>query len=204
MEMTDECTRRCARSRACGLDAAGEERGDQQALRGFALDHSQLRVLAGCPCIHIVDQGDVASIGVPGFGAGLVANGLPVPTPPAVFLVIPIGRSLALEPGFDLHRIHDVGDDAMSYSANYAARLNVALGTGWYVAAGGNVWHIHESGNDPVVTVGANVAGGYRFRFAGPLGGRVELNYTMFPRNDDLDQASNTLALLVGLVMPLK
>jgi hypothetical protein len=97
-----------------------------------------------------------------------------------------------------------VGVGATAYSGNYAARLNYAFGPGWYAAAGPNVWHVVETGSPAVAIVGASLAWGYRFRLTGALGGRVELNYTSFPRNDQLDQASNTLGLMLGALLPLR
>jgi len=163
-----------------------------------------LGIAGGYAGVHIVDQGDVAALAFPGFGAGLVTTGLPAPMPPTLFVIIPIARNLALEPGFDLHRIQDVGAGETSYSANYAARLNYAFGAGWYAAAGANLWHFVETGNPAVTVLGAGVAWGYQFRMTGALGGRVEINYTMFPHNDQLGQASNTLGLMLGATMPLR
>ena len=183
---------------------AGSARPAARAARRAGHWRAALGIAGGYASAHFVDAGDVAAIAFPGFGAGLVTNGLPAPTPPTLFAILPLGPRLALELGFDVQRIQDVGVGETSYSGNYAERLNYAVSPNWYAAIGSNLWHFVETGNPGTSVLGASVAWGYQFGLTGGLGGRVEINYTMFPHNDQLDQASNTLGLMVGAMMPLR
>jgi hypothetical protein len=76
---------------------------------------------------------------------------------------------------------------------------------GWYGAAGGNLHYIKATGLSGVTRTGFNLAWGYRFHLTGPLGGRMEANYTMFGAKSSVAIAPvNTLGLMFGVLMPLK
>ena len=161
-----------------------------------------LGIAGGYASVHVVDQGDVSMFALPGFGVGLGVAVFPAPTPATLFAILPIGDRVAVEAGLDMHRIQEGG--TTDYSGLYSARLDYAFRGGWYAAAGPALWHLVSTGSNAITVIGADIAGGYRFHLTGPLGGRVELNYLMFPQNDDLGQASNTLGLMFGATMPLK
>ena len=79
----------------------------------------------------------------------------------------------------------------------------------WYAAAGGNLNYIKATtgtyGKESGTVVGLNLAWGLRYHVSGDLGGRVELNYTMYGKNKDLPvPPQNITSVLVGLTMPLK
>src|SRR2546427_5398837 len=55
--------------------------------------------------------------------------------PPTLFAIFPIGKRLAVEPGFDLHRLQQAGPGSLtSTTSNIAARLDYAIHGGWYAA----------------------------------------------------------------------
>lgn len=163
-----------------------------------------LGVSAGYASIHAVGGGDVSAIAFPGYGAGL-GNivGTEITLPPTLFAILPIGKKIAIEPGVDLHRTQESG--TTSFLGNLSGRLNYAVHGGWYGAAGVNLNYAKQSGASAATRTGANVAWGYRFPFWGTLGGRVELNYTMYKPNTDLaTPATNIVGLMFGTTMSLK
>jgi len=163
----------------------------------------QIGFSAGYANIHpIGGGGDITALAFPSFGAGLGALTPGLTTPPTIFAIFPIGNKIAIEPGVDIHRTQSSG--TTTFSGNLSARLNYAVHGGWYAAAGGNLNYIKVTGVDGATVTGANVAWGYRFPFWGSLGGRVELNYTMFGDNADVGlPPTNTVGLMFGVLVPL-
>lgn len=165
-------------------------------------------VAGGYASTHFVGQFDVASLTAPGLGGNFATFGAVIPGPATLFATFPIGTKLAFEPGLDLSRAQEGG--LTIFSGNFGARLNYAVAGGWYAATGGNLLYLTGSGvEDTYLTksisvLGAQLAWGYRFPLTTGLGGRFEVSYTMFPQNDDLGQASNTLGFMFGVTMPLK
>jgi len=159
---------------------------------------------SGYANVHAVGGGDVTVLAFPGFGAGLATVLGPALTlPPTMFAILPIGNKIAIEPGVDVHRVQSSGTTA--FLGNLSARLDYALHGGWYAAAGGNLNYVKSTGTSAATRTGANVGLGYRFPFWGPLGGRVELNYTMFGRNTKLATGpTNTVGLMFGALVPLR
>jgi hypothetical protein len=127
-----------------------------------------------------------------------------------MFVIIPIGDKIALEPGLDIHRFQATtgpGITITDFSGNLSARLNYAVHGGWYGALGGNLHYIKSSGTDAVTRTGLNLAWGYRFALTGPLGGRMEANYTMFGAKSSATPAIaplNTLGLMFAVLVPVK
>ena len=118
-------------------------------------------------------------------------------------LVVVPPSGIAIEPGVDVHRVQSSGTTA--FLGNLSARLDYALHGGWYAAAGGNLNYVKTTGTSAATRTGANVGLGYRFPFWGPLGGRVELNYTMFGKNTKLATGpTNTVGLMFGALVPLR
>jgi hypothetical protein len=163
----------------------------------------QIGFSAGYANIHPVGGGgDITALAFPTFGAGLSALQPGLTTPPTLFVILPVGHKIAIEPGVDIHRTQSSG--TTTFSGNFSARLNYAVHGGWYAAAGGNLNYIKVTGVDAATVSGANVAWGYRFPFWGSLGGRVELNYTMFGDNADVGlPPTNTVGLMFGVLVPL-
>ncbi|MGH7699514.1 MAG: hypothetical protein ACREMJ_03205 [Gemmatimonadales bacterium] len=165
-----------------------------------------LGVAGGYITTHFVgDGGDLSGLALPGIGGSLTSGGFPVTQPPTLFVILPIGRKIAVEPGLDLHRVQEAALGETRFSGNLGARLNYAVVGGWYAAAGANLNYIKVTGQDAATMAGATVAWGYRFPLSGSWGGRVEFNYLMMGRNEDLGiEPQNTLGVLFGLTMPLR
>jgi len=161
-------------------------------------------VNAGYSRVHIVGGGgDATFLSAPGIGGSLAALATPIPGPTTLFAILPIGRKTALEPGLDITSIDQGGGSNLGVAAGL--RLNYAVSGGWYGAVGGQLAHVNPSGAGPSASVfGGVLAWGYRFHLSGAFGGRVEMNYLTFPKNDDLGVATNTFSILFGATMPLK
>jgi hypothetical protein len=170
----------------------------------------QLGVAGGYVNIHQVGAGDITALALPSYGGGLGSLlGTPEAVlPPTMFLIIPIGDKIALEPGLDIHRFQaTTGPGITDFSGNLSGRLNYAVHGGWYGALGGNLHYIKSSGTDAVTRTGLNLAWGYRFALTGPLGGRMEANYTMFGAKSSATPAIaplNTLGLMFAVLVPVK
>lgn len=170
----------------------------------------QLGLSGGYANVHLVGTGGVTVLAFPGYGGALGnALGASIPflraltLPPTVFLIIPVGEKVAIEPAIDIHRFQESGQT--DFSGNISARLDYAVHGGWYAALGGNLQYLKTTGVNAATRTGLNVAWGYRFPLTGALGGRVEMNYTMFGRNTDLAlDPTNTFGLMFGATMPLR
>jgi hypothetical protein len=182
--------------------ATTPSRGSRSANRAWT---TQLGLSAGYANMHPVGGagGDITALAFPGFGGALGAFGSPEYTlPPTLFLIFPIGEKFALEPGLDLHRQQSAGSTA--FAGNVSARLNYALHNRWYVGLGGSLNYL-KGGSQSASRTGLNTAVGYRFPFTQALGGRIELNYTMWGKNTDLAiPPVNVLGLMFGVAVPLK
>lgn len=171
---------------------------------------AQLGIAGGYANVHLIGTGSVTALAFPGYGAafantlGALVPGFGAVTfPPTVFAIIPIADKVAIEPGLDMHRVQ--GSGQTNFSGNFSARVDYAVHGGWYGGLGGNLQYFQSTGVNAATRTGLNVGWGYRFLQTGALGGRVELNYTMFARNTDLGlDATNVLGLMLGVTMPLK
>src|SRR5262245_23788814 len=148
---------------------------------------------------------------LPGFGGSvpaLTSAGTFLPQAPTLFAILPVGKRVAFEPGFDLHRFQ--GNGSTVFAANLAARLDYAVVGGWYSALGVHEeWvkatkgSLTDSTKTSVGITGGSVAWGYRFHLAGDLGGRNEL--IAFAKNASAKTpAVNTVSFLFSLTMPIK
>lgn len=164
----------------------------------------QLGLSAGYVNMHPIGGGnDITALAFPSFGGALGAFGSPVYTLPAtLFAIVPIGTKIAIEPGLDIHRQQANGTTV--FAGNFSARLNYAVHNRWYAGLGGNLSYL-KGGGQSASRTGLNTAFGYRFPFTHTLGGRVELNYTMWKKNTDLGiPPVNVMGLMLGLSVPLK
>lgn len=162
-----------------------------------------LGVNAGYSRIHVVGgAADITVLSAPGLGNSLGGLGAYAPAPATMFAILPIGRKTALEPGLDITSA-DLGSGA-NLSVAAALRLDYAVSGGWYGAVGTQVSHVKPSGGTAASIFGGTVAWGYRFHLSGNFGGRVEMNYLTYPKNDDVGVATNTFSILFGATMPLK
>ena len=173
-----------------------------QAARAWT---TQLGISGGYANVHEIGGFDLTAVSLPGYGGGLgSALGAPgIALPPTMFAIIPIGAKIAIEPGLDIHRFQ--GNGTTAFSGNFSARVNYAVRGGWYGALGGNLHYIKSTGVNAVSRTGLNLAWGYRFALTGPLGGRMEANYTMFGAKSSAGLPPvNTLGLMFGVLLPLK
>ena len=163
-----------------------------------------LGVGAGYANVHIVGGPVLSVLALPGYGAGLGSLlTAEITMPPTLFAIIPIANRIAVEPGLDMHRFQTGG--LTGFTANISGRFDYAVHAGWYGALGGNFQYIKSTGVKPGTRTGLNAGWGYRFDLSGPMGGRVEINYTVFDRNRSLALSpANTFGLLFGATMPLK
>jgi hypothetical protein len=157
--------------------------------------------------------GDFAFVFFPSWGVGSYTGASPLasavlPTPSALFAVIPVGGKLAIEPGVDLHRVKRLGQTL--FSTSLSGRVDYAVSGHWYGAAGVSLIHlVARKGffGDPdkgsTGAAGANLAWGYRFRFTNGVGGRLEASYIMIKNNTVFGQATNTMSIMFGGMVPL-
>jgi len=171
---------------------------------------AQLGIAGGYANVHLIGTGSVTALAFPGYGvafANTLGSAVPgfgaVTLPPTVFAIIPVTDKVAIEPGLDIHRIQ--GSGQTNFSGNFSARVDYAVHGRWYAGVGGNLQYFKSTGLNAATRTGLNVGWGYRLSLPGTLGGRVELNYTMFRRNTDLLlDPTNVLGLMIGITMPLK
>lgn len=121
---------------------------------------------------------------------------------PSLFAIVPLLGKLALETGFEAHRTQREGTTL--FDGHLSTRLDVAVYRGGYIAGGGNVRYIEQTGSAGFAFAGASVATGYRFPLAGSLDGRLEVSFTAFKERANFPFAQNALAVLVGVTMPLQ
>jgi len=165
---------------------------------------TQLGVAGGYASVNVIGVGALTALAIPGYGGGLgPVLTSEVTLPPTVFAIIPIGSKIAVEPAIDIHRFQESGQT--DFTGNVSVRLDYAVHGGWYGALGGNLHYIKTTGIDAATRTGLNLGWGYRFPLISALGGRVEMNYTMFGENTALGLApTNTFGLMFGATMPLK
>jgi hypothetical protein len=165
---------------------------------------SSIGVAGGYAEVKLIGGGSLTTLAFPGYGSALGLVFVPEVTfPPTIFMIVPLRGRIALEPAADIHRFQESG--RTSFSGNFSGRINYAIHGGWYGAAGGNLHYLKSTGVPGFARSGANVAAGYRFGLSGALGGRVEMNYTMFAKNVTFGiKPSNTFGLMAGVTVPLK
>ena len=158
-------------------------------------------VAAGYTRAHLSGSGltaDITLFAAPGSAAAAAG----IPAPPTLFVVIPLWRRLALEPGFDVHRAHSNG--TTTFTSTFSTRLNFAVARHWYAGLGPVVQVIKDSTNATLGVSGLGAAWGGRFRLGGDLGGRVELAYATFKERSGSPFTANTVAITFAATMPLK
>jgi hypothetical protein len=160
-------------------------------------------ISGGYASAHLVGRStSVTGIFLPGAGGDLFLAE-PLATAPTMFVIIPMGQKLALEPGLDFHSAAQ--NTTTIKVINVAARLDYAVGNNWYAAAGGHLLDRSPSTGASGTATGADVAWGYRFHLAGAFGGRLEANYSLTGKSSKIPApAVNTLSVTFGALMPLK
>ena len=120
---------------------------------------------------------------------------------PTLFIVMPLRGRLALETAFGGQRTQQQGNT--SFDGQLSTRFDLAIHRGGYLAGGGTIRYIEQTGSSGLAFAGANVAAGYRFPLTGELDGRAEVSFTTFKERRDFPFAQNTLAVLFGVTMAL-
>lgn len=159
-------------------------------------------IVGGYGSAHVIGSGGaISGVFLPGLTNSL---GVTVQGPPTLFAIVPLGGKWAIEPGLDLHHVSPPTGSGTT-TLEIGARIDYAVTSGWYAAAGGQVTDVNPPTGSSGNLTGADVAWGYRFHLAGPTGGRVELNYLMTGKSDKLGiPPINTFSVLFGLTMPLR
>jgi hypothetical protein len=159
-------------------------------------------ISGGYASAHLVGSNtSVTGIFFPGAGGDLQLIA-PIATAPTMFVIIPVGQKLALEPGLDFHSAAQTGTSRKAI--NVAARFDYAVGSNWYAAAGGHLLNVSVTGTSGS-TSGIDLGWGYRFHLAGAFGGRFEANYSLTGKSTKLAiPPVNTLSLNLGATMPLQ
>jgi hypothetical protein len=158
-------------------------------------------ISGGYVSMHIVGSSSaISGVFFPGLGGDLTALAA-IAVAPTMFVIIPVGQKLALEPGVDFHSVSSTGTSIKSI--NVAARFDYAVTNTWYGAAGGHLLSSSRSGTSGTAD-GLDFAWGYRFHLAGNFGGRFEGNYSLTAKSTKLAlPALNALSLTFGAMMPL-
>jgi hypothetical protein len=180
-----------------GKTAAASRRGNNRAWE------PAIGIAGGYASMHIVGStSSISGMFFPGVGGDLIALA-PIAAAPTMFVIIPMGQKLALEPGVDFHSVATPGTTIKSI--NVAARFDYAVSDSWYGAAGGHLLDVSRSGSTSGTANGLDFAWGYRFHLAGAFGGRFEGNYSLTAKSTKLGLPPiNTLSLTFGATMPLK
>lgn len=148
------------------------------------------------------DAGDISGFSLPGTENAIVAGGLPLPGVAPLFVQIPVGERLALEPSLgyssvDVDGSTKVSMQSLGVRALYAFNRHLYGGVSFdYVGYGGDL--------DIDATTGYGVAGGIRFPLLSGLTGRTELTFRKFSADDGfLGDFTNT-AVSFAVSAPLK
>lgn len=134
---------------------------------------------------HRNDQTD--ALLAPGFDLG---PGLPAPS--ALFMTVPVGDKVALEPSLSAGIVTQ-GPATTVLQAGL--RVDYAITTGIYGAAGALLGRISGAGYE----AGLQVAGGYRFHLTGPIRARLEANVQTWKGKSGSINPINTYGLLFGI-----
>jgi hypothetical protein len=152
---------------------------------------------------HMTGLGGFTFLAAPGLGGAMyLGTPFPIVLPPTIFVTVPLGGRVAAEIGLDVNRLQR--SDSSQLAVNTLIRLDYAFDRHWYAAAGVALHTLTQTGASSATVAGLAAAAGYRFSLVGALGGRVEMSYTAMQRNVRFAVASETLAILVGMTLPLR
>lgn len=118
----------------------------------------------------------------------------------AVYLVLPMGGKLALEPSFNLTYLTTAAgttNNTALYS-RLGLRGNYALTDHVYAAAGAQLVYVDGNPGTGGTQVFAHLAAGYRFRLNPVFGGRVEAGFSVADETD-VNGSNAVYTLLFGL-----
>jgi hypothetical protein len=133
------------------------------------------------------DYVDIFSI--PGLSVGNL-----LPTPATLYLIIPKGEKLAIEPSLTfLQLVSTTANDI----AMLGLRVDYALGEKLYAAGGGALTYASASGSHDT-QLGVQAALGYRLRLTGTLNGRIEAQATSWAKSEFI-APRNTYGVELGI-----
>jgi hypothetical protein len=160
---------------------------------------------AGFIDVHAVgSSNDITGLTFPGWGSGLVAAGAIVPTIPSLYMTIPMGDRIALEPSLDLHRVQRNGPSTV-FGSQLGARVDYAFDHAFYGAAGVDFFALKATGRPMLALSGVGLAAGYRFHLAGAWGGRVEASHTIWAKDRTAGQGPlSVTALSFGAMVAVR
>src|SRR5215472_7914996 len=151
---------------------------------------------AGFIDVHQVgSSNDITGLTFPGWGSGLIAASAVLPTIPALYMTIPMGERIALEPSLDLHRVQRNGPSTL-FGSQLGARIDYAFDHAFYGAAGFNSFVLKGTGTPTLAIVGVGLAGGYRFHLGGNWSGRLEASHTIWAKDKTAGQAPLSVTAL--------
>ena len=185
---------------------AAQRRGGSAAPASTSEWQLAIGTSAGFVDIHPVGStADITALMFPSWGSSLAALAFPVSTIPALYMTIPMGEKMAIEPNLDIHRAQTNGPNT-SFASDLGARVDYAFGRkGFYGAAGIHILALKSTGTPTFAQMGVGVAGGYRFHLSGAWGGRFELSHTMMAKHRTAGiPPINTTALSFGAMVALK
>jgi hypothetical protein len=195
-EVTTYGLRIGAGSRLGGGTAGGASQGSSGMWR------PAIGIQGGWSLVSIVDNADVTVLSLPFASQSIIGGTNVLPGPSALFLIIPIGAKLAVEPSFDLHNFKPEGSDAVT-TYEIGGKLNYAFNRTLYVGAGAEFTGLSAETVDDGSSLSIVLATGARFPIAGGLQGRTELNYRMFD-GTDLYGGGQTTAFAFGIMVPVR
>ena len=177
-------------------------------------------VLGACSAVTVSAQtwttqigfeGGFARVKAAGAGSGVYRDVVDLPGSgssfPALFLVIPVARRVALEPS--LSATHDrisersgLFPTATTAEVRLSLRADVAIASGFYVAGGGGIRYLGMDSKHSLQT-GILGAIGYRGSVGSNLGARIEARWLTLRRADSV-LPSNQYSLLLGISRSLR
>lgn len=130
---------------------------------------------------------------LPGFNLGPA-----LPTPAALYVILPVGDKIALEPSFTGAVLTQGGTATLM---QVGLRGDYAITEHIYGAAGGLVGRL--SGTNTGFELGLQLGAGFRFHLAGPLRARLEANVQTWKGRSGGVTPVDTYGLLFGIAARL-
>lgn len=123
----------------------------------------------------------------PGFNLGPA-----LPTPSALFMIVPLSPKVALEPSLSVDVLSQTNTATVLQAG---VRIDYAIASGLYGAGGALLGRLSNAGYE----AGLQVAGGYRFHLTGPVHARVEANVQTWKGKHGAINPSDTYGVLFGI-----
>ena len=156
-----------------------------------------LGTAAGFTLFHIPGIADYATFAVPSWGGTDFPYSIP-----SLYLTVPVGGRVALEPGLSVVRFHEEGYTA--FDGTLSLHVNYAFRGGWYAGIGGHADVTTFTSRKLGALTGVGVQGGYRFRVAGPWDARIEVGHEIEARHrvlQELPFTATSVSVGVGVAL---